>query len=152
MTIAPVAFHHAECFCGWCRGDSGRARPCECKACANQLDLGEQTMPMPKPGSGKLPAPQTVNTPFLKVSDLKKKGPNSLKLTGRVRTGLHSEFGEQIAVDVIFNGDPYTLAVKLASGNYARLFSRFGDEEKNWRGTVTVEVKKHLGKDYIAVI
>jgi hypothetical protein len=63
----------------------------------------------------------------------------------------NSEFGEGIVLDVKLNGSMFSWTVKYSSPNYSRLHKRFGVSEKNWKGTVKVEVKEYRGKEYIAV-
>ena len=93
----------------------------------------------------------TDYSPWLTAEVFRKSGKGTVHLLGTMRAG-NSQFGEGIILDVKANGSIYSWTVKYASGNYSRLHKRFGDSEKKWKGAVNVEVKKHMGKKYVAVV
>jgi hypothetical protein len=152
--------HHVDCFCDFCCGQSKNDTGCECLDCnPNQFpnNLKEnKEMAMPNPSQrqrGKLPKPardESGYSPFLKVEDLAKKGTTSITLQGGSRQA-HSKFGEQIIVPIKLGNKKYDWAVNLTSGNYVRLYNRFGDDDKKWVGKVKVQVAENLDKKYIQV-
>jgi len=84
--------------------------------------------------------------PFLKATDLGKSGKGKLKIVG-VRDSA-SEFSDWIA-DVKLRTKMYAWGIKADGGNHRRLYAKY---KTNWAGKeITVEVKSHLGKRYIAV-
>src|SRR5271157_2675779 len=102
---------------------------------------------------GKLPKPENGGDfdPFLKAEDIGKLGKQAkiAILGGPEET--ESEFSDAL-LPVKYRGQEYVLGIKWSGGNYARLYKRFGDNPKKWRGTVTVEVKHFKKNDYVAVV
>ena len=99
-----------------------------------------------------LPPPIRKNlelAPFLKPVDIPKKGITQIMLLGDMRKSK-SRFGEGIEVTCTVRGKPYTWTIKFASGNYSRLYVRFGP--KKWKGVVKVERKEYMGREYVAVV
>jgi hypothetical protein len=99
-----------------------------------------------------LPHPSSTRdqlTPFLKAKDLRKKGTTPIALLGVLRKS-NSRFGDGIEVACKVGNKNYTLTVKYDSGNYSRLFDRFG--RKKWNGIVNVERKEYMGHEYVAVV
>jgi hypothetical protein len=86
--------------------------------------------------------------PFLKAKDLPKKGIVEITLLCGWRKS-NSQFGEGIEVPCMLGGKRYTWTIKFDSGNYSRLYERFGNGE--WKGDVNVERKEYLGREYVAV-
>ena len=80
-----------------------------------------------------------------------KAGKGTVTLLGPMRAS-NSQYGESIDFDVKVNGSKCSWTVKYDTPNYSKLHDRFGNEEGEWKGPVQVEVKKHMGKKYIAVI
>jgi len=111
-------------------------------------------MALPKPGgSKKLPSPTGGGDfdPFLKASDIGKLGAKA-KITvlgGPVETP-DSEFSD-MQMPVSYKGKKYSLGLKTSGGNYSRLYKRFGDNPKKWKGSVSVEVKFFKKNNYVAV-
>jgi hypothetical protein len=89
--------------------------------------------------------------PWLTPEALGKSGKGTVNLVGTMRAST-SEFGEGIVLDARVSGSMFSWTVKYFSPNYSKLYDRFGDSEKNWKGVVKVEVKEHKGKEYIAVV
>ena len=98
-----------------------------------------------------LPPPTNRNNdaPFLKVTDIAKEGTTPISLLGDIRKSK-SRYGEGIEVACIVGGKRYTWTIRFDSGNYSRLYERFG--RKNWKGSVNVERKEYMGHEYIAVL
>jgi hypothetical protein len=99
-----------------------------------------------------LPPPANTRgelAPFLKAKDLPKKGFAQITLLGGWRKS-NSQFGEGIEVPCTLGGKRYTWTIKFDSGNYSRLYERFGNEE--WKGVVKVERKEYLGREYVAIV
>ena len=98
-----------------------------------------------------LPPPTNMRAelaPFLKAKDLPKKGVAQITLLGGWRKS-NSQFGEGIEVPCTLGGKRYTWTIKFDSGNYSRLYERFGNRE--WKAVVKVERKEYLGREYVAV-
>jgi len=93
-------------------------------------------------GGGELP-------PFLKAKDISARGITKITLLGDMRKST-SQFGEGIDLACKVDSKRYSWTVKYDSGNYRRLFERFGPKNE-WKGVVQVERKKYLGREYIAV-
>src|SRR5271156_2725045 len=89
--------------------------------------------------------------PWLTPDALGKSGKGTVNLLGTMRAS-NSEFGEGIVLDVKGNGTVYSWTVRYDTPNHSKLHERFGDSEKKWKGAVKVEVKKHKGKEYIAIV
>ena len=89
--------------------------------------------------------------PWLTPEALGKSGKGTITLSGAVRAS-NSEFGEGIVLDGKVNGSLHSWTVRYDTPNYSKLYERFGDSEKNWKGAVKVEVKEHKQKEYIAVV
>jgi hypothetical protein len=99
-----------------------------------------------------LPPPATKSmelAPFLKVTDIATKGITQITLLGDMRKST-SRFGEGIEVACTVGGKRYTWTIKFDSGNYSRLYERFGT--KNWKGVAKVERKEYMGHEYVAVV
>jgi hypothetical protein len=99
-----------------------------------------------------LPPPirkSTELTPFLKMTDISKDGTTPITLLGDMRQSK-SRFGDGIEVACMVGGKRFTWTIKFDSGNYTRLYERFGT--KNWKGVVNVERKEYMGREYIAVV
>jgi hypothetical protein len=88
-------------------------------------------------------------TPFLKATDITKKGITEITLLGDMRKSK-SRFGEGIELACTVGGKLYTWTIKFESGNYSRLYERFGEED--WKGIVNVERKEYKGREYVAVV
>jgi hypothetical protein len=102
-----------------------------------------------KTRGGALPQPEGGSfNPFLKVDALGKKGYGTLEVTG-VRDAPPDSFSE-IVIEVKLGGKVYDWGMKFSSGNYRRLFERFGANPKKWRGRVEVGIKEYAGKKYVA--
>ena len=99
-----------------------------------------------------LPPPtrkSTERAPFLKVTDIPKKGITPITLLGDMRKSK-SAFGEGVELASSAGKKRYTWTVRFSSVNYSILYERFGP--KNWKGVVKVERKEHMGHEYIAVV
>jgi hypothetical protein len=70
-------------------------------------------------------------------------------LLGDIRKSK-SRYGEGIEVACTLEGKPYTWTIEFDSGNYSRLYERFGT--KSWKGGVKVERKEYMGHEYLAVV
>jgi hypothetical protein len=90
-------------------------------------------------------------TPFLKAKDIAEKGVTKITLLGATREST-SQFGKGIDVGCKMGTQQFTWTIKYDSGNYSRLFNRFGSDAENWKGTVKVERKEYMGHDYVAVV
>lgn len=75
--------------------------------------------------------------------------PKELTMTTQRRQSK-SRFGDGIEVACTVGGKRYTWTIKFDSGNYTRLYERFGT--KNWKSVVNVERKEYMGREYIAVV
>ena len=113
-------------------------------AMKSQNTNNESTVILPPP-TGK----STELAPFLKASDIAKKGITQITLLGDMRKST-SRFGEGIEVACTVGGNRYSWTIKFDSGNYSRLYERFGT--KNWKGVIKVERKEYMGREYIAVV
>jgi hypothetical protein len=87
--------------------------------------------------------------PFLKPKDIAENGITEVTLLGDMRKSK-SRFGEGIELACTVGGKLYTWTIKFDSGNYSRLYERFGT--KTWKGVVKVERKEYMGHDYVAVV
>ena len=99
-----------------------------------------------------LPPPSRKSTelaPFLKVTDIPKNGTTQITLLGDMRKSM-SRFGEGVEIACTVGGKRYTWTIKFDTGNYSRLYERFGT--KNWKGVVNVERKEYMGREYVAVV
>lgn len=99
-----------------------------------------------------LPPPTRKSTElasFLKVMDISESGNTEITLLGDMRQSK-SRFGDGIEVACTVGGKRYTWTIKFDSGNYTRLYERFGT--KNWKGVVNVERKEYMSHKYIAVV
>ena len=108
-------------------------------------------MKSPK-GTVVLPPPTRKSNelaPFLKAIDIAKEGITQITLLGDMRKSK-SRFGEGIEVGCTVGGRRYTWTIKFDSGNYSRLYERFGS--KNWKGVVKVARKEYMGREYVAVV
>jgi hypothetical protein len=102
---------------------------------------------LPNPEGGK----REDLAPFLKSHDLPNGDRVKAKITSNARKSV-SRFGAGVIVDVKIGNKKHALFVKFASGNYSRLFERFGKDASKWRGTLELERGNHLGKDYVKVV
>lgn len=103
------------------------------------------TIPAPsKDGSGN-------GSPFLKVMHVNAKGLTAVNFLGKPVQVTDGEFGQQLLVPVSIGKKEYTFAVKIDSGNHARLFAKFGSNEKKWKGKVNVQVAEFRGNEYVQV-
>lgn len=117
-------------------------------------------MALPKPkkqNNGLLPTPETGGDfdPFLTVAEIgngKLGAKATLNFTGEAVLDQDNQFGPRLQCSVTLKKKDYIFGVKLDGGSYGRLFRRFGNNPKKWRGPVKVEVKKHMGKLYIATV
>ena len=100
----------------------------------------------PENGNG-----STDYNPWLTPEAFGSSGKGTVNLLGTMRVS-NSQFGEGIILDVKANGSMFSWTVKYSSGNYSKLHKRFGDAEKKWKGSVKVEVKEYMGKEYVAVV
>jgi len=105
---------------------------------------GKSTVTLPPPTNK-----STELTPFLKATDITTKGITEITLLGDMRKST-SRFGEGIEVACTAGGKSYTWTIKFDSGNYSRLYERFGT--KSWKGVVKVERKEYMGREYVAVV
>jgi len=109
---------------------------------------------MAKTKAGRLPEPTGGGDfdPFLKAGDIGKLGTKAkIKILGGPEETPDSEYSD-MQLPVSFKGKRYALGLKVAGGNYGRLFKLFGDNPKKWHGTVEVEVKHFKANDYVAVV
>jgi hypothetical protein len=100
--------------------------------------------------------PPTANgrgelAPFLKAKHIPKDGITKISMLGEGRESK-SKFGEGVEVACKIESEQYSWTIKRDSGNYRRLFERFGEEIENWKGFVKVERKEYMGNEYIAVV
>ena len=110
----------------------------------------DQQQAATKPRTGALPAPEGGSfNPFLKVKDLGKKRAGNIKILG-VRDAPPDSFSE-IVIEVQVGTKKRDWGMKFSSGNYRRLFERFGANPRKWKGVVEVGVKEYAGKEYVAV-
>lgn len=118
-------------------------------------------MSIPKPGGrssassrgGKLPKPEGGDfDPFLKAEVIGKLGTRAkITVLGPPEMTPDSEFSD-MQMPVSFKGERYAMGLKVASGNYARLYKRFGENEKKWKGSVNVEIKHFKKNDFVAIV
>src|SRR6516225_5583145 len=101
----------------------------------------ERTVTLPPPTSK-----SAELAPFLKATDIAKEDITQVTLLGDMRKSK-SRFGEGIEVACTVGGKRYTWTIKFHSGNYSRLYERFGT--KNWKGVVNVERKEYMGREYV---
>lgn len=108
--------------------------------------------------SNNLPKPELPENgdyaPFLKIGSItardRKMGGKITFLGGETRT-VEGQFGTQVLVPVKYDGDRFDLGMTPSSGNYSRLYKKFGANAKKWKGVLKFTIKKNLGKDYIAI-
>ena len=109
----------------------------------------------PTKGTIVLPPPtasiQDRLAPFLKVKNIAEKGVTKITLLGATREST-SQFGKGIDVACKIGAEQFTWTFKYDSGNYSRLFNRFGSDVENWKGVVKVERKEYMGHEYVAVV
>jgi len=89
--------------------------------------------------------------PFLKAKDIAENGLTKITLLGAAQES-NSQFGNGIDVACKSGNKAYTWTIKYESGNYSRLFNRFGSDVENWKGVVKVERKEYMGNQYVAVV
>lgn len=102
------------------------------------------------PGSSR--AESNDYNPFLKSHDIGKLGATAkLTLTGEVRVS-DGMYGEQIIAEARLGKVTYDWPIKLNSPNHRELEDTLGLNTTKWRNKViVVEVKEHMGRDYIAI-
>lgn len=101
---------------------------------------------------GKLPPPDGGDfDPFLKAEDIGKLGTKATITVVGAPEEVESEFSD-LQMPVKFKGSQYSMGLKVSGGNYARLFKKFGDNPRKWKGAVKVEVKHFKKNDYVAVV
>ena len=74
-----------------------------------------------------------------------------IKVLGPPEMTPDSEFSD-MQMPVEYKGSRYALGMKISSGNYARLYKRFGASEKKWKGVIAVEIKHFKKNDFVAVV
>lgn len=110
----------------------------------------------PKASIGRIPGVSREESnnynPFLKAAHIGHVGATAkLTLTGNVRMS-DGQFGEQIIVEVRLGRVTYDLAIKLNSPNHRELEDALGLQTARWKNkSIAVEVKEHMGLDYIAI-
>lgn len=97
---------------------------------------------------GKLEEPEG-GAPFLKAAEIPEKG-GKITLLGNMRTAQAGGFSDYL-IDVRIGKETRTLGLKRASGNYRRLFERFGSNPAKWKGAVKVVRAVNMGKEYVQV-
>ena len=102
---------------------------------------------------GKLPKPEGGDfDPFFGAKDVGKEGTKGkFTVLGAPELTPDSEFSD-MQMPILYKGSRFALGMKVSGGNYARLYKRFGDNEKKWKGTVAFQVKHFKKNDYIAVV
>ncbi len=109
-----------------------------------------------RPMNGRIPgaAASASNdyNPFLKSHHIGGLGATAkLTLTGNVRVS-DGMYGEQILAEAKIGRDVYDWAIKLNSPNHRELEDSLGLNTAKWKNKlVAVEVKEHMGRDYIAI-
>lgn len=89
--------------------------------------------------------------PWLTAEHLGKSGKAGMTILGNDRESS-SQYGAGVVVDVRVGNSEYSWTVKFSSGNYSRLHKQFGTPDR-WKGKkVNVEVKTHMGREYVAVV
>ena len=112
-------------------------------------------VPEPKQASRQLPNPGEDN--WLKVTDISPEGESTIVLTGKNAIGM-SQFGGPCANCEVRIGKvlkTWTVVFfrdGIPTGNYKRLYKKFGDDLNAWKGTIRVEKKVNMGRDYVAVL
>lgn len=101
-------------------------------------------LPVPTNGGGDF-------APFLKARDIGKLGKVATITVLGAPVESESEFSD-MTLPVKFKGAEYAFGLKTSGGNYARLYKRFGPNEKKWKGAVKVEIKNFKKHDYVAVV
>lgn len=101
-------------------------------------------MAIPKPTSNE------EGGPFLKTMHISQKGKTKLLLVGPASLA-QGQYGEQILIPAKIGKKEYTFAVTVDSGNHSRLYARFGNNERKWKGVIQVQIAEHLDKQYIQV-
>ena len=106
---------------------------------------------------GVLPPPETSGDfdPFLKpehIGNGKLGATGVIVLTGENEIDMQNEYGARLQCTVLVGRKRFVYGVKFESGSYGRLFRRFGNNPKKWKGKVNVEVLKHMKKLYVAVV
>ena len=89
--------------------------------------------------------------PFLKAEDIGDEGDTAKITILGPPEECDSEFSDA-QMPVKYKNQTYSMGIKWSSGNYARLFKRFGKNPKKWKGTVNVEIKHFKKNDYVAVV
>lgn len=101
---------------------------------------------------GKLPPPDGGDfDPFLKAEDIGDLGDTAVITVTGPPEEVESEFSD-LQMPVKYKGKVYSMGLKISGGNYGRLFKKFGNNPKKWKGTFKVEVKHFKNNDYVAVV
>lgn len=115
---------------------------------ASQIENEEKNnMALPQP-----PAQENSKdrSPKLEVKHIGKKGSTiALQGTGRETS---SDFGDSLVMDVKLGAKEYAWFVRMDSGNYRKLFKRFGNNISKWKGKVNVVTDTYLSNKYIKVV
>lgn len=103
-----------------------------------------------KPGSGKgvnvFDEPEGGGS-FIKAKDIGKRA--TLKIVGNARPG--SGFSDYF-IDVKLGRKEFVFGLKKSSGNFRRLYDRFGSNPKKWVGkSISVIPAENMGKTYIQI-
>jgi hypothetical protein len=102
--------------------------------------------------AGKLPPPEGGDfDPFLKAEDIGKLGSRATIEVMSAPEEVDSEFSD-MQMQVRYKKVLYSMGLKTASGNYARLYKHFGNKPSKWHGKIEVEIKHHKANDYVAVV
>lgn len=171
MTL-PAVGHEQFCFCAVCRGeipDAAVQRGIQ-EAVKNDFEeppwhtaeeqntMAMKHAPEPSGSSGRMtkaPIPQGGGgasfAPFLKAAIIGRKVGASgvVVLNGEVREST-AQFSD-IIIACSVSGKKYDWGMKFDSGNYRRLFERFGSNFAKWKGKVKVAVDEYAGKQYVKV-
>lgn len=100
------------------------------------------------------PAPNTSGgggSSYLKAEHIAQRGTTALTFLGGAKSST-GQYGAGVDLPVVVGKKKYTFTVKFESGNYPRLYTRFGSNFAKWKGKVKVCVAQHLGKNYVQVV
>jgi hypothetical protein len=105
-----------------------------------------------KKKTGMLPPPEGGDFgAFLKLDHLQGADHAVLLFTGDVKIDPKPRFGDQVLATVKLGKEEYTWGIRTKSSNYRKLLERFGNNPKNWKGKVPIEVAEFNGNEFIAV-
>lgn len=101
-------------------------------------------------------APAPVNSggsgsSYLKAEHIAQRGTTAITFLGGASAST-GQYGAGVDLPVAIGKKKFTFTVKFESGNYPRLYARFGDNFAKWKGKVKVCVAQHLGKNYVQVV